>query len=74
MERLASLSDEYRADLIDANCENAAGGFGVTPKIAEEMPEKGINSVRIRNHISGQEGDNGLSQQGAEAAEACKLS
>ena len=50
-EQLASLSDEYRADLIIANCENAAGGFGITPKIAEEMLEKGIHVLTSGNHI-----------------------
>ena len=51
LEQLASLSDEYRADLIIANCENAAGGFGITPKIAEEMLEKGIHVLTSGNHI-----------------------
>ena len=51
LEQLASLSDEYRADPIIANCENAAGGFGITPKIAEEMLEKGIHVLTSGNHI-----------------------
>ncbi|MBI3353707.1 MAG: TIGR00282 family metallophosphoesterase [Nitrospirae bacterium] len=51
LEQLAGLSDEYRADLIIANCENAAGGFGITPKIAEEMLEKGIHVLTSGNHI-----------------------
>ncbi len=34
---VAGLVKEYQADFIIANCENSAGGKGVTPKITEYL-------------------------------------
>jgi calcineurin-like phosphoesterase len=34
---LNPLKEEFEIDLTILNCENAAGGFGVTPKIADEL-------------------------------------
>ena len=48
---LNTLIDEYRINLVIANGENAAGGFGITPKIAEELFEIGINVITSGNHI-----------------------
>src|SRR5579875_2772468 len=36
-ERLADILAQRRIDFCIVNCENAASGFGVTPKIAEEL-------------------------------------
>ena len=33
IEKAPVLRDEYKLDFLVVNCENAAGGFGVTPKI-----------------------------------------
>ena len=50
-ERLPELRKEHAADLTIANGENAAGGFGITPQIAEELFELGINVITTGNHI-----------------------
>ena len=47
----ASLAREHRADFVIVNCENAAGGFGVTPEIAEELLEQGAGCLTSGNHI-----------------------
>jgi hypothetical protein len=38
-------------DLIVANGENAAGGFGVTPPIAEEIFSYGVHLITTGNHV-----------------------
>ena len=48
---LKEIKDEYKADFIIANGENGAGGNGLTPKIAEELFESGINVLTSGNHI-----------------------
>jgi len=40
-----------RIDLVVANVENAAGGFGITPLVAEELFTSGINVMTSGNHI-----------------------
>ncbi len=40
-----------RIDLAIANVENAAGGFGVTPSIAEELLALGLDVLTSGNHI-----------------------
>ncbi len=50
-EKLRGLIHEYRIDLCIANIENAAGGFGVTQPIAEELLKCGIDLLTSGNHI-----------------------
>ena len=50
-ERLPELQEEHAVDLTIANGENAAGGFGITPQIAEELFELGIDVITTGNHI-----------------------
>ncbi len=50
-ERLGELSRQYSIDLVIANGENAAGGFGITPALAEELLELGIEIITTGNHI-----------------------
>src|SRR5579871_83382 len=38
-------------DLAIANVENAAGGFGITPSIAEEMLTLGLDVLTTGNHV-----------------------
>jgi metallophosphoesterase (TIGR00282 family) len=38
-------------DLVIANAENSAGGFGITPMIAEELLKLGIHVLTSGNHI-----------------------
>ena len=37
---LKHLQEDLAADLTILNCENAAGGFGVTPKIADQFLDR----------------------------------
>jgi len=50
-ERLHGLVEQHRIDLILANGENAAAGFGITPALAEELFEMGIEVITSGNHI-----------------------
>ena len=50
-ERLPGLVSEYAPDLILANGENAAAGFGITPKLVEELLALGIAVLTTGNHI-----------------------
>jgi hypothetical protein len=36
-ELVPSLIEDYRIDMVIANCENAAAGFGITREIVEEL-------------------------------------
>jgi len=42
--------ETYRPDFILANGENAAAGIGITPEIAEEMLDWGIDGITLGNH------------------------
>jgi 2',3'-cyclic-nucleotide 2'-phosphodiesterase len=50
-ERLPGLVKDHSIDLIIANGENAAAGFGITPTLAEELFELGIDVITTGNHI-----------------------
>jgi metallophosphoesterase (TIGR00282 family) len=41
---------QYRPDVVLANGENAAGGKGLTPEVAEELFENGIDLLTLGNH------------------------
>ena len=43
VERVEDLREYYRADIITMNAENVAGGFSITPPIAEEFFSHGID-------------------------------
>ncbi len=45
------LARAYRADFVVVNCENAAGGFGITPEIADELLAAGADCLTSGNHI-----------------------
>ena len=48
---LHRLVDRYRVDLVIANGENAAGGFGLTAETARELYACGIHLLTSGNHI-----------------------
>lgn len=48
---LPRLRSEHRPDLVLANAENAAGGFGVTPGIGDELFALGIDLLTSGNHV-----------------------
>jgi metallophosphoesterase (TIGR00282 family) len=47
---LSELVAEYQLDLTIANAENSAGGFGITPLIAEELLALGLDVLTGGNH------------------------
>lgn len=50
-ERLPELHKQHAVDLTIANGENAAGGFGITPQLAEELFELGVDVITTGNHV-----------------------
>jgi 2',3'-cyclic-nucleotide 2'-phosphodiesterase len=50
-DKLHSIVCSEQIDLVIANGENAAGGFGITPLIAEELFKMGIHAITSGNHI-----------------------
>lgn len=50
-DRLEDIVAQTRADLTIANCENAASGFGITPRLVEELLAAGIEVLSGGNHI-----------------------
>jgi len=50
-DRLPGLLKENAIDLVIANGENAAAGFGITPPLAEELFELGIDVITTGNHV-----------------------
>lgn len=50
-ELLPKLIDRYNPELVIANGENAAGGFGITEKVAEELFSYGIDIITTGNHV-----------------------
>ena len=48
---LPSLIDKQKIDFVIANAENAAGGFGITRLICEELFSVGVNILTSGNHI-----------------------
>src|SRR5207248_4447097 len=50
-DRLPVLVKSQAIDLVIANGENAAGGFGITGTLAEDLVELGIDVVTTGNHI-----------------------
>src|SRR5258708_11579031 len=49
-----SLKNEMAADLVIVNGENAAGGFGLTAKIAAEIKASGADVITTGNHVFAQ--------------------
>lgn len=47
---LPGLRDSYRPDFVVANAENAAGGYGITPRLAEELLGAGIDCLTTGDH------------------------
>ncbi|NDQ58525.1 MAG: TIGR00282 family metallophosphoesterase [Acidipila sp.] len=50
-EELGHLIEEQRVDVAVANCENAAAGFGITPRLADELLAAGVEVLSGGNHI-----------------------
>lgn len=50
-DELHRLVDRYTIDVVIANGENAAGGFGITEEVARELYGCGIHLLTSGNHI-----------------------
>lgn len=50
-EGLSGLVDRFNIDFVIANVENAAGGFGITEEVCEEILSMGVNVMTSGNHI-----------------------
>jgi len=50
-ELLPRLISEHGIDLVIANCENAAAGFGVTREVVEELYNNNVDVLTSGNHI-----------------------
>src|SRR5271169_6343403 len=49
-ERLPKLVRDWKLDLVVANGENTAGGFGITESIYRELLDAGVDAVTLGNH------------------------
>jgi metallophosphoesterase (TIGR00282 family) len=50
-EHLPHVLETHAVDLLVINGENAAGGFGITPSLAEEIFDLGAHVITTGNHI-----------------------
>jgi metallophosphoesterase (TIGR00282 family) len=50
-DHLRDITGAQQIDLAIANAENAAGGFGITPAIAEELFAMGLDVLTTGNHV-----------------------
>jgi metallophosphoesterase (TIGR00282 family) len=51
LERVGELRRRLRLDAVIVNGENAAAGFGITPKICIEMFTAGVDLITTGNHV-----------------------
>jgi metallophosphoesterase (TIGR00282 family) len=47
---LPALRERYSPDFVVVNGENAAGGVGITPKIAQDLFAGGVDAITLGNH------------------------
>jgi metallophosphoesterase (TIGR00282 family) len=47
---LPDLRERHALDFVVVNGENAAGGVGITPKIADELFAHGVDAITLGNH------------------------
>lgn len=50
-EHIDHVREAHKVELLIINAENAAGGFGVTPQIAEEFFDMGADVLTTGNHV-----------------------
>jgi metallophosphoesterase (TIGR00282 family) len=50
LERLPGLIGDWKLDLVIANGENAAGGFGITEGIYQDLLDVGVDAITLGNH------------------------
>ena len=47
---LPGLRADFQADMVIANAENSAGGWGITPPIARQLLSAGVDVITMGNH------------------------
>jgi metallophosphoesterase (TIGR00282 family) len=50
VEQLPRLREDWKLDFVAVNGENAAGGFGITEAIYEELVDAGADVITLGNH------------------------
>jgi 2',3'-cyclic-nucleotide 2'-phosphodiesterase len=50
LDRLPGLIEEWKLDFVAINGENAAGGFGITETIYQELVDAGADAITLGNH------------------------
>jgi 2',3'-cyclic-nucleotide 2'-phosphodiesterase len=50
LERVPGLVRDWKLDLVIANGENAAGGFGITEVIYQDLLDAGVDAITLGNH------------------------
>src|SRR5271165_6532739 len=50
LERLPGLILDWKLDLVVVNGENAAGGFGITEAIYQDLLDSGADAITLGNH------------------------
>jgi metallophosphoesterase (TIGR00282 family) len=50
-EHIGHIREAHGVDLLVINAENAAGGFGVTPQIADDLFDLGADVLTTGNHV-----------------------
>ena len=50
IERLATLRERWRLDCVVINAENAAGGFGISEAICDDLLNAGADALTLGNH------------------------
>ena len=50
-DHMQNVVENHKVDLVIANAENSAGGFGLTPSIADELFDLGCEVLTTGNHI-----------------------
>jgi metallophosphoesterase (TIGR00282 family) len=48
---LPAIKTKYSIDMVIANGENSAGGYGITDKVCTEMTAMGVDVITMGNHV-----------------------
>lgn len=70
-EQLPGLRDRLKLDFVVVNAENAAGGFGITGKTAEELFDAGADVLTLGNHSFDQSEALGLVERDSRILRPC---
>ena len=50
IKKIPDIKSKYVSDVIIANAENSAAGYGLTKKIAVQLLESGVDVITLGNH------------------------